>query len=726
MTHRLRAALLTLATTLAAQAPPVPPPGRQTLRPTRTEQPPVVDGRLDDAVWAQAASVTEFRTFIPEFGKVQPERTVAYMAYDRENLYFAFRCFDPHPELIKAALSRRDEVTADDFVCINLDTFNDQQSLYAFYVNPLGIQGDSKFASNKEDFSIDLVWESAGRIDAEGYTVEMKIPLKSIRYTSGEVVRMAVFFERTVSRRLEHGSYPALDPKAGYAFLPQMAELEYRDLARPTLLELLPAFTYGRRASRVDGVMVQEPDRREWSLTAKAGLTSSLVLDATLNPDFSQVEADAGQVDANLRYGLYFAEKRPFFLEGLENFNVGATQWSPLLTLLHTRTIVDPRLGVKLTGKLTPADTLALLHAEDTAPPPAPGETAAEDPTTRALRFKHALKDDGYLGLFYAARDQGLHRNRVGGPDAQFRLSPSDLLSFHAFASELRPGDDTGTRSGKALGAEYQHDTSRLGINAGAYTISDDFQAEAGYLTRTGFASGTVGVTPKFYPAGGWVRRWDLGLAVTALRDFPSNLTEQDRRLSATAILTRNGSFSVIYDDASEIFLGRRFRTDGLTLSARSQVTSWFSFTAKHRIGKGIWYSATPTQGRGTQSSLQVIFQPVASLNLTLSRTHADLVQDDTGESLFNYPITRARLTWQPDEHFFIRTIAQYNGFRRQLLTDYLAAYTYVPGTVVYLGYGTLDERTQWDAPSGQYRASDAFLQMQRGLFFKASYLWRF
>lgn len=701
--------------------------GRPTLRPTRLVAPPTIDGVLEPEIWTQVASVTDFDTFIPEFGKRQPERTVAYLAYDRENLYFAFRCEDPHPELIKAALSRRDDVGTDDFVCVNLDTFNDQQSLYAFYVNPLGIQGDSKFAGNKEDYSIDLIWQSAGRIDAQGYTVEIRIPLKSIRYTHADVVRMSVFFERTVSRRQEHGSYPSLDPKAGYAFLPQMAVLEYEAVARPSLLEVLPSFTYARRATRVDGVMVQDPDRREWGVTAKAGLTSSLVLDATVNPDFSQVEADAGQVDTNLRFGLFFAEKRPFFLEGIENFNVGATANSPLLTLLHTRTIVDPKVGLKLTGKLGAADTVALLHAQDTAPPAVPGQPEGDDPFVRGLRYKRSLKDDGFLGAFYVGRDEGFRHNHVGGADGQLRISPSDLFSFHAFQSSLQVGEPTPGTRGHALGAEYQRDTSHLAMNAGLHTISGDFTADAGYLTRTAFTSGNLGITPKIYPASGWVRRWDLGVSASALRDFPSNLTEQDRRVSATAVLTGNGSVSVAYDDATEIFAGRRFDISGLTLTARNQVAKWLTVSARHRTGKGIWYDpAAPLQGHGTQTTLQVILQPVASINLTLSRTHADLVRDDSGEKLFNYPITRARLSWQPDEHFFLRAIAQYNGYRQQLLLDYLAAYTYQPGTVVYLGYGTLSEKTEWDAPTGQYRRADHLLEMQRGLFFKASYLWRF
>jgi len=212
---------LVLGSILSAQAPAP----RPVLKPFRTDHPPVIDGVLDEPMWAQAAQVTDFDTFIPVFGKRQPERTIAFMAYDDRNLYFAFSCFDPESKRIKAEVSRRDDVSNDDFVCINLDTFNDQQSLYAFYVNPLGIQGDSRFANNKEDFSVDMVWDSAGRLDEQGYTVEIRIPLKSIRYTSADVVRMAVFFERCINRRQEHGSFPALDPKRGYAFLPQMAVL---------------------------------------------------------------------------------------------------------------------------------------------------------------------------------------------------------------------------------------------------------------------------------------------------------------------------------------------------------------------------------------------------------------------------------------------------------------------------------------------------------------------
>jgi len=124
------------------------------LQPLRTDNPPKIDGRLDDSIWKSAPSVTGFKTFHPDFGIDMPERTIVYMAYDRENLYFGFKCFDSQPDKIKASIARRDTIRPDDWICINLDSFNDQQALYALYINPLGIQTDSRYAGGREDFSL--------------------------------------------------------------------------------------------------------------------------------------------------------------------------------------------------------------------------------------------------------------------------------------------------------------------------------------------------------------------------------------------------------------------------------------------------------------------------------------------------------------------------------------------------------------------------------------------
>jgi hypothetical protein len=373
----------------------------QPLKPLRTETPPVIDGLLDDPVWAQAPSETGFKTWRPDIGKDMHEKTVVYYAYDRENLYFAYRCYDHEPSKIKASVAARDTISQDDWICLNIDTFNDQQSLYMFYVNPLGIQADSKFEGNQEDYTIDFVWFSAGRIDAEGYTAEVRIPFKSLRYRQREPVEMGVILERHISRLSEAGTYPGLDPSRGLDFLTQTRPLQFSGIKHHTLLEILPAFTYGRTSLAGQGTLQPQKAKSDLSLTAKYGLTSQLVLDATVNPDFSQVESDAGQVDFNLRYALFYQEKRPFFLEGREKFTLAASEsGNPLESIVHTRTIVDPLLGFNLIGKVSPRDTLASIYALDKLEPGAEQNYAH----VTIARYKHALSGDSFIGGIWTGR----------------------------------------------------------------------------------------------------------------------------------------------------------------------------------------------------------------------------------------------------------------------------------------------------------------------------------
>ncbi|MDD8027438.1 MAG: DUF5916 domain-containing protein, partial [Acidobacteriota bacterium] len=672
------------------------------LKPLKTDTPPVIDGRLDDPVWAAAPSVTGFETFIPEFGKKQPEKTVAYMAYDRENLYFAFRCFDDHPDKIKAAVSRRDDVQSDDFVCINLDSFNDQQSLYAFYVNPLGIQGDSRYASNKEDFSVDMVWWSAGRIDEKGYTVEIGIPLKSIRFAQGARTEMSVFFERTISRRLEHGSYPPLDPKRGYAFLTQMAPLEFLGLKRYTLLEILPAYTYGRTYAQDAGSLRKATDKGEFSLTGKLGITPSLILDGTINPDFSQVEADAGQVDANLRYDLYYAEKRPFFLEGSEAFNLGAVLTSPLQAVVHTRTIIDPKAGFKLTGKIGRNDTIAAIFAADASPSSNTGQSDAPDARFSIVRYRRTTSQDGYLGLFFTERDQDGRINRVAGPDGQIRLGQASMLSFHALGSFTRAGTESRWANGRAVSLEYAYDTSRLGIDASLHDISSDFEADTGYLTRTGLTSAVVNISPRFYTKSPWFRRISPAVSFTALHDQDSGLTETDATAGFGVVLKGNSTLTALLSKTSEVFLGRRFDVSGFSLTGRTQLTKQIQFRATFRTGQAIRYVVEPYQGYGKRATLTGVYQPTENINLTLTWTYSDLFKDATREKVYDYNIYRARLTYQVNKYLFFRAIVESNSYHRTLLTDFLASFTYIPGTVIHIGYGSFYERTGWI--EGEYR----------------------
>ncbi len=703
----------------------VPLSGAALFEPLRTSTPPSIDGRLDDAVWQQAPSLSDFKTFIPDFGKDISERTVGYIAYDAENLYFAFKCYDREPEKIKAAVSARDTIRPDDFVCINLDTFNDQQSLYAIYVNPLGIQMDSRYASGQEDFSVDIVWYSAGRLDPDGYSIEIRLPFKSIRYAGKERVEMSIFFERRISRRSEHGSYPPLDPARGYFFLTQMMPFELRDIKTYTLLEAIPAFTYSQKYEQDSGVFRRDDPLRDFSLTGKYGITSQLVLDGTWNPDFSQVEADAGQVDVNLRYDLYFLEKRPFFLEGNEMFLMaGSSDDDPLQSVVYTRRIIDPRAGFKLSGKIGRRDTLASIFALDESPSFELGEGAGRKfAGFGILRYKRSLSEDSYVGAFLTDREYTDEFNRVAGVDGQVRLTKSSMLGFHGFGSWTRRPETEGAAAGSALGLDYLFDRRDLGVNLGFHGVSREFGTDTGFLIRNGLARLRALVKPRFYPQSKVFRKLTPYVYLSALQDLPSDLVETEEALGLEVLLPGSTRMTLLCGHATEIFLNRRFDRSYVFAQVTSQVTKEFYIMSAFRRGGAIRYTADPYQGYGSQARTAVIYQPSEKFRTTFSLTYSDLYRSSTEEKIFDYTILRGLVSYQVNKYLFFRGIAEYNSYRKSLLTDFLASFTYIPGTVVQLGYGSLYNKLRWE--DGLYREDDRFLEMRRGLFFKVSYLWR-
>jgi hypothetical protein len=696
------------------------PPPRAALTPLRIDRPPVIDGILDDEVWRAAPSETGFKTWTPDFGKDMRERTIVYYAHDRENLYFAYRCYDSEPARIKASVAARDTIVRDDWVCLNLDTFNDRQSLYALYVNPLGIQGDSRFAAGQEDYTVDVVWYSAGRIDSEGYTIEIRIPFKSIRYRHREPVEMGIIFERRISRLSEGGTYPPLDPAQGANFLTQTRTLLFTDIAHYTLLEALPAFTYGRNSLAENGALAAGKARSELSLTAKLGLTSQLVLDGTVNPDFSQVESDVGQVDFNLRYAPFYPEKRPFFLEGRENFIIAAAQsGDPLEAVVHTRTIVDPYLGFKLTGKVSPKDAIAAIYALDELP----GGSLSDGAHFTIARYKHALREDGYLGAVWTGRSENLRSNFVTGADGLVRLTPASYVAWHGFASRTKADGETGTSDGHALGFEFNSMTRDVILNFAAQDLSEDFATGIGYLTRTGVTRLKAGVLPMIYPKSKLVLRIDPLIHSIQTHDKPSGLWETFNSFDLRLILPRNTSLLAGARYATEVFGGERFGRSAFRFTGSSQLTKQVNLSLSYLTGQKIRYVDDPYQGRGSDASFIATILPSEKLRLEFRWTASDFIRSSDGVREYDYTILRGLAAYQVNKYLFFRAIVEHNSFRQRLTTDLLASFTYIPGTVVHVGYGSLYEKLAWR--DGQYEPADSFLETKRGFFFKASYLWR-
>ena len=684
-------------------------------------KPPVIDGKLDPGEWDEAFRMTEFKTFQPDYGKDPSQKTEGYFLYDPENFYFAFRCYDTEPAKIKASINKRDNMFSDDFVGIIIDTYNTMQSGYGFLVNPLGIQGDGMMSvnGNLQDDQ-DFVWYSKGQIDDKGYTVEYRIPLQSIRFPGGKTITMRLGFFRQFVRTSEVASAPPLFPDKG-SIIAQTQPISVSGLKYKRVVEILPAVTYSNRLAHEGGLLKRDELATDLSLTGKVGVSSDLTLDAAINPDFSQVESDAGQVDINLRYALYFPEKRPFFLEGNEIFQfAGNTEEAPLTAMIHTRTIVDPAFGFKLTGKLGVTNTIAAIYAQDYQPD---GETD-EHPDFSIFRVKHALKEDSYIGGFYTARDVRGGFNRVVGGDGRLRLNQTSVVGFHLFGSFTKVPGDKDVNSGHALALDYVLDNRKVSLDIGYQDISADFQVDTGFVYRTGLRRLAAFGMYRFYPKSKFFQRiepfyWSYHLYDTGLNMLETfNLFTVRFQLPAATQVRFDGIL------ANEVYEGRRFGTSGIGFQFYSQLTKKIYIYGRYRRAGSIYYDPEdPYQGDGNRASATLQYQPTDQFDFMIDLTYSDFYRRSDKAKIYDYTIIRSFNTFQINKYLFLRGILEYNTYRKRMTLDTLVSFTYIPGTVVYVGYGSAFEKIRW--MGGEYVDSNRFLETKRGFFFKVSYLWR-
>lgn len=689
----------------------------------KTTETPTIDGKLDEPMWQKALKITGFKTFKPDYDREPSGRTEVFMAYDQENFYFGFRCYDKDPRKIKASLTRRDNMFEDDFVGVVIDTFRDRQSGYGFLINPLGIQGDGMMNIEGDlDSSHDMVWYSKGFIDDQGYTAECRIPFKSIRFPGKKEIVMGIGCFRNFVRQSETASFPPFSPEGG-GFLSQFLPVSISGIKYKRIVEALPAFTHTHRSSLQQGIMETDTRRSEFSLTAKVGLTPELTLDGTVNPDFSQIEADAGQVDVNLRYALFFSEKRPFFLEGNEIFQfAGNTEDAPLWYIVHTRNIIDPAFGFKLTGKLGRRSTIAGIFAQDEYS----NGDRLDEASFSIFRVRHTVGKDSYLGGFYTSRyDRSAGGfNRIFGGDGRIRLYKTGLAEFHLLGSDTKTGEMDAKTSGHAAALRFSHDTRKFIVDMGIQDISEDFRIDTGFLTRPGVTRLALFSMYRFYPKSKLFQRIEPFYWSYHLYDKHSDLWETFNLFTLRFQLPRQTMLRLDYILANEVFSGRRFTTSGLGFQGHSQICKQLYLYAFFRHRQAIYYdSEVPFGGKSSQASLDIIYQPVEKLNCSLELNYADFYRDDNGQKVYDYTIIRSRNTFQVNKYLFFRGIVEYNAFYKKWFLDFLASFTYIPGTVIHMGYGSAFEKIRWQ--DSEYVPADRYRESNRSLFFKVSYLWR-
>src|SRR5258705_5628685 len=422
-----------------AAAVSLPPEKAQPVKLIRFETPPVIDGKLDDAIWKTAVVLKDFYQIQPGDNLIPQNRTEVRLGFDARFLYVAFHCFD-EPDKVRATVAKRDDIFNDDYVGILFDTFNDQRRAYEFDFNPLGVQADGIWTEGQgEDFSLDLVVESKGMVTTDGYTIEVAIPFKSLRYVAGKDKLWGVhFWRRTKSLNNTLDMWIPLDRDKG-SWLAQAGHLSgFEGISTERTLELIPSLTLSETGTRKAAKFVNEPIKFDPGLTGKYSLTPTVTLDFALNPDFAQVESDQLVVTANQRFPIFFSGKRPSFLEGIDIF-------STQIAAVHTRAIIDPDVAVKLSGKVG-RNTFGLMLASDNAP----GNFSEDDRTAARLspldsrnrlidknapvgimRLKRDIgKSDsfiGFLGTYYRFVDR---YNELGGFDGRFRLDKQTTFSW--------------------------------------------------------------------------------------------------------------------------------------------------------------------------------------------------------------------------------------------------------------------------------------------------------
>jgi hypothetical protein len=338
------------------------------------EAPVTVDGVLDEPAWGAAALLTGFSQYQPVDSRPSPDSTEVWVWYSRDALHFGIRAFEPHGE-VRASLADRDKVNAGDNVEIHLDTYNERNRAFVFAVNPLGVQADgtksegggfipgANIMPGQNDLSADFLWASKGRLTGDGFEVEIRIPFSSLRYPTASVQDWGMQIQRNVQHRGAEDTWtPVL--KANESFITQAGTLAgLTGMHHGQVVQLSPEITNTVSGSPGAGGAWDYDADPQLGGNVRWTLGSNFVLNGTVKPDFSQVEADATQIAADERFALFYPERRPFFVEGVDQFNVPNT-------LVYTRAIVRPDAAAKITGKVGRMDVAVLTALDDPATTP--------------------------------------------------------------------------------------------------------------------------------------------------------------------------------------------------------------------------------------------------------------------------------------------------------------------------------------------------------------------
>ncbi len=745
--------------------------GQVTAQAPRIDTSITVDGKLDEPVWNRAAVLTGFSEYSPADQRPSPDSTEVLVWYSRTAIYFGIRAYEPHGP-VRATLADRDNVGSDDNVEIHLDTYNERNRAFVFIVNPLGIQADgtrnetggfipgSNVGPGQTDLSADFLWDSKGHVTPWGYEVEIRIPFSSLRYPNESLQDWGIQIQRNV----QHSGYKETwtQARSGAAsFINQEGVLQgLHDMYHGQVVGLNPELT-----NTVTGKPCCAPLLTGWKYSSKPQLGgnvrwamgSNFVLNGTVKPDFSQVEADATQISADERFALFYPEKRPFFVEGSDQFNVPNT-------LVYTRTIVQPTAAIKLTGTLGRTD-IAVLSALDASSTTANGQ----HPLVDILRLNRGFGAQSIAGFLYSERVGGGRVNRVVDGDVHYVFGRLYYAQFQAAMSNTSQSGVTNTspmweavldRTGRAFGFHY----NVLGIG-------QHFAADNGFVQRTGVVEPGFSNRVSLYGApGAWLEKFNVFLqsgGVWRYNDFFARKSLLEDHVSPNTQFTLRGGWSFgvtptlstyAFDPAAYVgdFTGA---SPAIPFVPLPRITT---FVTAYKLATPLFAKYDASVGITTGNDVDFLetsrvrrldygaglnLRPTQQLRIGATYLASAFTRRSDGVKSVSTRIPRVKAEYQVTRSVFVRVVTQYTASTRSALldprtgrvllinmdsayapslenmsnglrTDWLFSYRPSPGTVFFAGYGNSMTEPDPLAFRRLRRTNDAF-------FVKVSYLFQ-
>jgi hypothetical protein len=692
--------MLFVLATLAVAPPTGFDPEPLNVQVPRLEAEITVDGALDEPVWREAATLTGFSQYLPVDGRPAQDSTTVLVWYSPTAIHFGIRAYEGHAD-VQATLADRDKIDSDDFIQVLLDTFDDQRQAFLFGVNPFGVQADgilrdaarraTSFGhgntgrSYSIDYSPDFVFYSKGQITPDGYQIEIRIPFKSFRFQAADPQNWGI----NVIRRVQHSGYedtwsPVLQADA--SFLAKSGTLQgLTNLSRGLVLDITPEVTSNVSGAPSVTGWDYDANEPEFGGNLRWGITNNLFLNGTVNPDFSQVEADVAQLQFDPRQAVFFPEKRPFFLDGIEQF---ATPNQ----LIYTRRLVNPEGAVKLTGKVSNTN-LAVLSGVDHE---SMSVTGIDNPIYNLLRVRRDIGGQSTLGGAYTDKVDGNNYNRVAAGDGRLVLGSYNVV-FQGGASVTRSAGETVSAPLWLLNVSRAG--RRFGFNSSVSGIHQDFRAASGFIRRAGVARANF--SPRysvFGQEGATIESWTGSVTLDGTWNYDRFFDAKapnDSKLHLNSLFTFRGGWRATVALLIESFkYPTELYTDYFIEHSTPSGIDTIPYTGTNRLNNlDLVLNMSTPQFQKFSGSLMVIvgrdenffewapaniaivtananWRPTEQLRMNFLYNHQQYIRPSDWSNVGLRRIPRVKLEYQLSRAIFVRFVGQYDANFRDDLRD--------------------------------------------------------